>query len=140
MRQFLISLCLILASSSAFAQEVEEESRLVAVTFRSNWCGPCHVLEPKINAVKPHFNAQPVEFVTFDFSWGQRRGLEQRALNEGLEELYAQYKGRTGFMALVDRDTGDIFTMVTMRQSEDQIFEAIERALEITTARDEFDL
>ena len=143
--------CLFLASGAAVAQDTpensdveqvatEDESRLVAVTFRSNWCGPCHVLEPKINSVKPHFASQPVEFVTLDFSWGQRRGLEDRAAEEGLGELYDLYKGRTGFMALVDRETGDVFTMLTMNQSEDQIYQAIERALEITRGRDEFDL
>lgn len=145
--------CLFLTSGTAVAQDtpgnpndpdaevtISEESRLVAVTFRSNWCGPCHVLEPKINSVKPHFASQPVEFVTLDFSWGQRRGVEERAEEEGLAELYDQYKGRTGFMALVDRKTGDVFTMLTMNQSEDQIYQAIERALEITRGRDEFDL
>ena len=140
MRFLAIIAMLFLTGAPSLAQETDDEPRLVAATFRSNWCGPCHILEPKINSVKPHFASQPVEFVTFDFSWGQRRGVQERAMEEGLADLYDAYKGRTGFMMLVDRDTGDVFTMITMNQSEEQIYEAIERALEITQSRDEFDL
>lgn len=139
MKLILVFILGLFVTAPSLAQE-SEDARLVAATFRSNWCGACHVLEPKIAKVKPAFLEQPVEFITFDFSFGQRRGLADRAAEEGILDAYEAYAGRTGFMLLLDRETGDILTQITMRQSEDQIADAIDRALTITRRRDEFDL
>lgn len=115
-----------------------DEPRLVAATFRSAWCGPCHVLEPRLEAAARAYEGAPVEFVRFDFTYGKRAALAQRAEAEGIADIYADNAGATGFMLLIDRETGDVLARITMQYGQQDIAAAIDRAVEITARREDF--
>lgn len=117
---------------AAQAEAVEERPRLVAAMFRSSWCGACRILEPRIDDVRPDFADAAVEFIRFDFTLGQRDSVRELALEAEITELYDQMVGRTGFMVLMDRETGTVFEIITTNYDRDHIREAIDRWLEIT--------
>lgn len=128
---------LLVAGGAAIAGD---EPRLVAATFRSAWCGPCRVLEPHIEAAARVYDGAPIEFIRFDFTYGERGALARRAEAEGIEDVYADHAGATGFMLLIDRETGDVLARITMRYRQQDIAAAIDRALEITARREDFGL
>jgi len=114
----------------AQAEEVVDENpRLVAAMFRSSWCSACRIIEPRIDDVKDDYENRAVEFIRFDFTMGQRDGLRRIAEDEGIIDLYDRLAGRTGFMVLMDRETGTVIEMITMAYDREQIREALDRSL-----------
>ena len=106
-----------------------DEPRLVAALFRSSWCGACRVLEPRVEDVREAMAGEPVGWVRFNFTWGERDGLRDLAEAEGIAPLYDELAGRTGFLVLMDRETGQVFEIVTMDYDRARIREALERWL-----------
>ncbi len=116
--------------ASAFT---DGRANLVGATFYSAWCSSCAVLDPKLRAVVPDFDGRAVEFTKFDFSIGQPESLTQKATELGIEDVYLANKGATGFMALVDRRDQRVVTIITMRDSKDDIRNKIESAIKTTS-------
>tara|TARA_R110000868_G_scaffold13609_2_gene63227 strand:- start:1347 stop:1799 length:453 start_codon:yes stop_codon:yes gene_type:complete len=116
----------------AQAQTVEERPRLVAAMFRSSWCGSCRILEPRIDDVRPDYADAAVEFVRFDFTLGQRSSVRDIAVEADITELYDRLVGRTGFMVLMDRETGTVFEILTTNYDREHIREALDRWLAVT--------
>jgi len=106
-----------------------QEPRLVAAMFRSSWCGACRVLEPRVEDVREEMAGEPIGWVRFNFTWGQRDALRGLAEEEGIAPLYDELAGRTGFLVLMDRETGQVFEIVTMDYDRTRIREALERWL-----------
>lgn len=104
-----------------------EQPRLVAAMFRSSWCSACRILEPRVDDVRAEFADAPIDWVRFNFTWGERDGLRELAIAEGIEPLYDQFAGSTGFLVLMDRDSGQVFEIITMRYGRAEIREALER-------------
>lgn len=115
--------------------EAAAERPIKAVMFYSGVCGACRVLDPRINAVKGEFDGRAVEFVRFDQTFSLFRGgaLDAQAETAEVEDVWARYKGGTGFMAIVDAATGAEIDIVIVRHSKDDIRAAIERALRAPT-------
>ncbi|WP_300543068.1 hypothetical protein [Maricaulis sp.] len=105
------------------------QPRLVAAMFRSSWCSACRILEPRVEDVREAFGEAPIGWVRFNFTWGERGGLRDLAVEEGIAPLYDRMDGRTGFLVLMDRETGQVFEIVTMDYGREQIREALERWL-----------
>ncbi|WP_339741762.1 thioredoxin domain-containing protein [uncultured Maricaulis sp.] len=119
---------------AAQAEAVEERPRLVAAMFRSSWCGACRILEPRIDDVRPEYADAAIEFIRFDFTLGQRERVRELAVEADITELYDELVGRTGFLVLMDRETGTVFEIITTNYDRDHIREAFDRWLAITTA------
>ncbi|WP_417480855.1 thioredoxin domain-containing protein [Maricaulis sp.] len=118
---------------AAQAEAVEERPRLVAAMFRSSWCGACRILEPRIDDVRPDYEDAAIEFIRFDFTLGQRERVRDLAVEADITGLYDQMVGRTGFLVLMDRETGTVFEIVTTNYDREHIREAIDRWLSVTT-------
>ncbi|SDM52927.1 thioredoxin domain-containing protein [Maricaulis salignorans] len=118
---------------AAQAEAIEERPRLVAAMFRSSWCGACRILEPRVDDVRPDYEDAAIEFVRFDFTLGQRERVRDLAVEAGITELYDELVGRTGFLVLMDRETGTVFEIVTTNYDRDHIREAIDRWLSVTS-------
>ncbi|MBR9825763.1 MAG: hypothetical protein GYB36_08175 [Alphaproteobacteria bacterium] len=118
---------------SAQAEAVEERPRLVAALFRSSWCGACRIIEPRIEDVREDYEDAAMEFVRFDFTLGRRDSLRETALEAGIAELYDQLEGRTGFLVLMDRETGQVFEIITTNYNRENIAAAFDRWLAVTT-------
>lgn len=108
-----------------------QEQPVIAAMFYSNWCGSCQILDPRIEAVKPDFSNTSVDFVKFDFSFALVRGkaLQKLAEEKQIANIYAQNKGRTGFMLLIDPSTEAVLEVITIRDSEEAIAAKLERSL-----------
>ncbi len=117
---------------SAEAEIVEERPRLVAALFRSSWCGACRIIEPRIEDVREDYEGAAMEFVRFDFTLGRRENLRERAREAGIEDLYDQLEGRTGFLVLMDRDSGQVFEIITTNYNRENIASAFDRWLAVT--------
>ncbi len=113
------------------------EPEIVAATFASEWCPACKVLEPKLAEVIPEFAGEPVTFIEFDFTFGERKDLAELADAHGVGEIYARNKGATGFTLLIDADTGEIIDTLTMNFSEKAMRAAIARAISIASYTDD---
>lgn len=107
----------------------EGEPEVVAASFVSAWCSSCKILQPRLASVMPDFADKPVKFVELDFTFGQRKELEEAANSEGLAGIYPQFKGATGFTVLVDRDTGEIIDTLTINHSPKAMRAAIAQAI-----------
>ena len=132
--------CFWLLTSSALAQAPSDEPRLVAALFRSNWCGPCKVLEPRYEAMMADYAEAPLERVRFDSSFGRRGALARRARQEGVSAVYEATAGATGFVLLIDRDTGDVLARISMAYSDADIRGALDHALQVIADREAFGL
>jgi thiol-disulfide isomerase/thioredoxin len=121
------------AEAVAVEESQISEPRLVAAMFRSSWCSSCRIIEPRIEDVKDDYEDAAVDFIRFDFTLGRRAHLRERAVEEGIVELYDHMVGRTGFMVLMDRETGTVFEIVTMAYDRQHIREALDRWIAVTT-------
>lgn len=132
-RMLVVALLMTVAASSAARAEspAPDSPRLVAAVFRSAWCGQCRILDPRIEDVRREFAGEPIGWVEFDFTLGARRGLRQRAEAEGIAEIYDRLAGRSGFLVLMDRQSGQVIEIVTARYGRPQIRDALERALAV---------
>ncbi|MBR9835984.1 MAG: hypothetical protein GYB42_12560, partial [Alphaproteobacteria bacterium] len=92
-------------------------------------CSSCAVLDPKLRDVVPGFDGRAVEFTKFDFSIGQPDRLLDKAAALGIEQVYLENKGRTGFMALIDRRDQRVVAIISMRDTQDAIRDKIETAI-----------
>lgn len=144
MKRFILALvffALTPAPASAQASPpTVEEPRLVAALFRSNWCGPCKILEPRYERVMQAYDTARVEQVRFDSSFGRHGALAQRASEEGIHAVYETARNATGFVLLIDRDTQDILARITVDYSEADIAGALEYALDVIADREAFGL
>lgn len=144
MTRFILALALIaLTPAPAPAQASPptiEEPRLVAALFRSNWCGPCKILEPRYERVIQAYPPASVEQVRFDSSFGRRRALAERASEEGIRAAYETARDATGFVLLIDRETQDILARITVEYSEADMAGALEYALDVIADREAFGL
>lgn len=109
---------------------------VVAATFSSAWCTACKILKPKLAAIIPDFKSAPVEFIEFNYTFGQNKELRDMAAAHGLGAIYDRFEGGTGFTLLVDADTGEILDMLTMSYSKKAMRAAIAQAVAIAS-RDE---
>ena len=105
------------------------EPEIIAATFSSAWCSSCKILKPRLADVIPEFTDDPVKFVEFDFTFGQRADIAEQAEAEGLEHIYPRFKGATGFTLLVDPDTGEIVDMLTIKHSKGAMRAVIAQAI-----------
>ena len=118
--------------TAAQAEAVDERPRLVAAMFRSSWCASCRIIEPRIEDVREDYEDAAVEFIRFDCTLGRRGGLRERAEEAGISEVFLELEGRTGFMLLIDRETGQVFEAVTTAYDRDNIRAALDRWLAVT--------
>jgi thiol-disulfide isomerase/thioredoxin len=119
------------------AQKAEVAPRVVAASFTSAWCSSCRILEPRLAEAMPAFKNAAIEFVEFDFTFGETAELAARADAHGLTRLYEANKGATGFTVLVDARSGEIIDTLTMNFTVADIKGALKRSLAIATHTDE---
>ena len=123
--------------SPSIEQSATVAPQLIAASFTSAWCASCRILEPRLSEVMPAFKDSAIEFVKFDFTFGETPELADRAAALGLTRLYEANKGATGFTVLVDARSGEIVDTLTMNFTVADIKLALNRALAIASHTDE---
>lgn len=123
--------------SVSIEQSAVGAPQLIAASFTSAWCSSCRILEPRLAEAMPAFKDSPIEFVEFDFTFGETEALAARAAEQGLARVYDANKGATGFTVLVDARSGEIIDTLTMNFSVADIKGALKRALAIASHTDD---
>jgi len=129
-----ISLLLLAFVATAFAtasHAEEAKAEVVGLLFYADWCGSCKVLDPKLEAVKPDFADAPILFTRVDatdaFTKHQSALFASRI---GLSKIYEENASSTGFMLLIDADSGKVLDKLVKTQTEAQLRSSIQKALQ----------
>ncbi len=105
--------------------------RLIALLFRADWCPTCKVLEPQYRVLQQDLEGEPILFVRLDFTDEETtKESTQRAAHLGLESIYNQVKGSTGFALLVTPSTKTVVGVITIDETPTQMKAMFTRALE----------
>jgi len=131
MKTYLLASLLALGLAGQASAETEApppalSPQALAVLFYADWCASCKELDPKIKQARKALPDAPVLFTRLDLTDETTRrqaGMLADAL--GLREIYAEFGGKTGFLLLVDPQTGAIIDRV----NRDATVEAIEEKL-----------
>ena len=118
----------VLLAAGLFVQTPPPQADLLAVSFHSHLCGPCLILDIRMDPVEADYAQMPVRFVRLDQTFGQARARRQ-AEALGLESVYAEAGGPSGFILLVDQSSGDVLDRLTIAQDETEIRQRLARAL-----------
>ncbi len=106
------------------------QPKVVGLMFYSDTCGSCKILDPKIQSVKKDFVTQPILFATLDHSNdGSKNQAALLAESLGLSKVYAAQEKASGFLLLVNPESGEIITKVSRDMSEADIKAAFDQAL-----------
>ena len=119
-------------AARAQVMEVEEKPRLIAARFTADWCGQCAILQPRLDDVWPAYEDAEIERVVFDFTSDERDTPRARAAAAGIEHIYEPLEGRTGFLLLIDRESGEVLEMVNTSYDRAAIADALDRSLMMT--------
>lgn len=85
------------------------KSTITAVSFHSDTCGSCKILDPKIKDAMNAINKDKIDMVKLDFT--NKDTIEQSkalANEKGLNDILQQYGSRTGFIVLVNAEGKEV--------------------------------
>ncbi len=119
----ILTAILVLAPAGLIAQDKKvEQPKIVGILMYADWCSSCKVLEPKLNPVKREFQNQRILFTRFDLTdeFTKDQSAHYAALL-GLEKLYNENAGKTGYMALIEWPSRRNVGMITMDKSPEEI-------------------
>ncbi len=101
-------------SASGFAQ-ANSDTDMYVVMFRADWCGPCKVVEPKLDKALRKLADPSIEYVTIDITDPGRSELSaHRAFDRNIVPQYNSWMGVTGFAAIIDADTKQTLGCINM--------------------------
>lgn len=108
----LIGLGILGASVPALASSTPE---LYVVMFRAEWCGPCKIVEPKLDKALRELGDPTIEYVTIDITTpGLSEMSAHRAFDRNIVQQYNGWMGVTGFAAIIDADTKQTLGCINM--------------------------
>jgi thiol-disulfide isomerase/thioredoxin len=137
MRKLLFLLIPILFIVLPFASHSEEDSStakpaVYGVLFYADWCGSCKALDPKITQAREEakLDTQDVLFLTLNLT--DEVAKHQSALMAatlGIIEVYESNAGKTGFMLLLDADSGQKLAQITNKYESAEIAVKIQASI-----------
>ncbi len=117
-------------SAEQKAGESLTEPKLIVAKFHADWCGSCKALGPVMTDLENKLDGEPVLFVTFDLTNQMtRRQSQMRAAALGLENVWADNKGATGTLKVVDADSRKVLTTLHQGKSLKEMTAEISSAL-----------
>jgi len=131
---FFLTLGLMLTASDTSAEIVMNDTddiSVIGVKMDAEWCGKCKVMNPKLDNVMPEFKGDDILFVKFnmtdEFTTEQAGKLADRM---NLSSLFEENKGSTGYMVLVNANTGEVLHTLQSDQSEEELILDIRSTLD----------
>jgi thiol-disulfide isomerase/thioredoxin len=88
------------------------------VLFYADWCGSCKALDPKITRAREEakLDEQDVLFVRLDLTDDTtKHQAAMMAAVMGISDLYESNSGKTGFMLLIDAESGEKLAQLTQK-------------------------
>jgi len=103
-------------------------NELIAANFFSHLCGPCLVLDIRLEPVIDDYADAPIRFVRLDQTFGRNRA--RRAATEfGISDIYEGAAGASGFVLLINPATGEVVDTITIAHDETEIRQRLDRAI-----------
>jgi len=127
----LFSFLILVPFSNSQAQD-NITPNLYGVLFYADWCSSCAILEPSVEEAKENgnFDPQNIQFVRFDLSNPEtQKEAVQIASMYGFQELLVLNSGRTGYLAIVSAEDGQILARMNKNYSSSEIINMINAEL-----------
>ena len=129
MRKLIFLIIPILLTALPFVSHSEEDSSIVkpaiyGVLFYADWCGSCKTLDPKITQAREEakLDTQEILFVTLDLTDDiTKHQAAFMAVTLGITDVYHANAGKTGFMLLLDADSGQTLAQLTNKYESAEI-------------------
>lgn len=104
---------------------------LLALLFRADWCSACARLEREYLPLQRSLAREPILFARFDFT-NRESTEEARELADrlGVQRVYRQAAGKTGFVLLVDPPTKRLFDAIKISATPAQMKATFRDALD----------
>ena len=128
----LIFLVLPFTSQSGEEGSSDVKPAVYGVMMYADWCGSCKALDPKIAQARKEANLdqEDILFVRWDLTDEvTSHQAEMMAAVLGLSDLYKTNAGKTGFMLLVDADSGEKLAQLTMKHEATEIAAKIQASI-----------
>jgi thiol-disulfide isomerase/thioredoxin len=97
----------------------------IALVFHAGWCPACKVLGPNLQQVRPDFDDKAILWVTLDQTDRASRQAEYLAAALGAESVWQDYRGKTGFVVLIDAKTKTVVGKITSDSTPEEIRETL---------------
>ncbi len=99
---------------SSSANSMGPTPDVYVVMFRTDWCAPCKIVEPRLNQALTSLRDPGIEYVNIDISGGRGDMNAHTVFDRGLVKQYNAWMGVTGFAAIIDGDTKRTLGCVNM--------------------------
>jgi len=138
MRKLLFLIIPILFTTVPFVTQADEKDTthakpaVLAVMMYADWCGSCKSLDPKVSQArkKAELDTQDVLFVSLDLTNDTTKAqASMMAAALGISDVYEANAGKTGFMLLLDAETGEKVARLTNKLEAKEIASRIQEAL-----------
>ncbi len=119
-------------SHSAEEGSSDVKPAVYGVLMYADWCGSCKALDPKISQAREEANLdqQDILFVRWDLTDEvTSHQAKMMAAVLGLSDLYEANAGKTGFMLLVDADSGEKLAQLTTKHEAAEIATKIQASI-----------
>ncbi|MEM7756454.1 MAG: thioredoxin domain-containing protein [Planctomycetota bacterium] len=83
-------------------------AEVVLVAMHADWCGACTSLGPKVVAAASEMDGRGVKLVKADLTDRENPAGKATLETMGLGGLYAENKGKTGLVYILDADSGEV--------------------------------
>jgi len=107
------------------ASEIEKgitEPKILAVTMHADWCGKCKTMDPKLSSIKKEFKDTGILFTILDMTDEFTKSQAQmQATLMGIQDLFQQHEGKTGYTVIIDAETGKELDRITHDLSEEEM-------------------
>jgi len=105
--------------------------KVIAVKFHADWCGYCKAMGDVYAEMQAKFDRQPVLWITLDQTREHdRTQSEYLAHAMGMKDIWSEHGGKTGFILLVNAETGQVMEKLTHEQTLKQMGAKLVAAVE----------
>lgn len=126
---YLLVLLFFIGFQTVRADHPKKSTKIYLIQFHADWCGACKAIKPTLLDLQNQINPDEVQFVKLDFTnKTTRKESEERLESLGFSSLLNSYKG-TGFVVVVDAETGKDLSVLYRNQSSSDMLKVINKYL-----------